>query len=409
MDHYDQLESRTTEQREADLFAALPLQIKHAQQKTKHRALENIDSQSISSRRALAQLPVTRKSQLMSLQRESPPFGGLVASPVSHIAKIFTSPGPIFEPEGKQPNYWRYARALYAAGFRKGDLIHNTFSYHFTPAGSMVETGAHTLGCAVIPAGVGQTELQVQTIERLRPSCYAGTPSFLKIIIEKAREVDADLSSLKKACVAGEALPASLRAEIQKYGIAVLQCYATADLGLVAYESSAQEGMILDEELILEIVKPGTGDPVPEGDVGEVLITNFNHVYPLIRFATGDLSAILPGISPCGRTNCRIRGWLGRADQSTKVRGLFVHPTQIAEIENLHPEVIKSRLVVDRDTVNDVMVLHCEVGAGKDQQLRQALVESLRDICSLRGEVKLVEPASLPNDGKIIDDIRSLD
>jgi len=409
MDHYDQLESRDPEQREADLFSALPSQIEYIQQHGTSNQLKDIDPRSISNRQALVQLPVIRKSELMSLQRDNPPFGGLVSTPIAEITKIFVSPGPIYEPEGKSPNYWRLARALYAAGFRKGELVHNTFAYHFTPAGSMVEAAAQALDCAVIPAGVGQTELQIQAIEHLRPSCYAGTPSFLKIIIEKAKELDADVSALKKACVAGEALPPSLRSELEGYGISVLQCYATADLGLVAYESSAKEGMILDEDLIMEIVRPGTGDPVLEGEVGEVLITNFNRDYPLVRFATGDLSAILPGASSCGRTNVRIKGWLGRADQSTKVRGLFVHPSQIAEIEKMHPEVTRSRLVVDRDSVNDIMVLHCEVGTDGDEKLQKALVENLREVCSLRGEVKLVDPGSLPNDGKVIDDIRSYD
>ncbi|MFC1664083.1 phenylacetate--CoA ligase family protein [Pseudomonadota bacterium] len=409
MDHYDQLESRTQAQREKDLFAALPKQIQYIQQNTRNRALEAVDYRSIDSRRALADLPVTRKSQLMSLQQESPPFGGLVAPPITDVAKVFISPGPIFEPEGKQSNYWRYARALYAAGFRKGDLVHNTFSYHFTPAGAMVETGAHALGCAVIPAGVGQTEIQVQALERLRPRGYVGTPSFLKIILEKAQEVGADITALKKASVAAEALPPSLRAEIEAYGVEVVQVYATADLGMIAYESSAQEGMILDEELILEIVKPGTGDPVQEGDVGEVLITNFNRAYPLVRLATGDLSAVLPGISSCGRTNHRIKGWLGRADQSTKVRGMFVHPSQIAAIERSYPTVLKSRLVVDREGGKDVMVLQCEQDVGDDEGLREAMVTSLREITSLRGDVKFVEPGSLANDGKVIDDIRSMD
>ena len=409
MDHYDQLETRTQSQREVDLFAALPNQISYIQQNTSYGALNEIDPQSICSRQALVQLPVTRKSQLMSQQQENPPFGGLVATPVADVAKVFISPGPIFEPEGKQSNYWRYARALYAAGFRKGDLVHNTFSYHFTPAGAMVETGAHALGCAVIPAGVGQTEIQVQALERLRPRGYVGTPSFLKIILEKAQEVGADISALKKASVAAEALPPSLRTEIEAYGLEVVQVYATADLGMIAYESSAQEGMILDEELILEIVKPGTGDPVPEGEVGEVLITNFNRDYPLVRFATGDLSAILPGISPCGRTNYRIKGWLGRADQSTKVRGMFVHPSQIAALEKIYPAVLKSRLVVDREEGKDIMVLHCEFGADDGEQLREAMVNSLREISSLRGEVRFVEPGSLPNDGKVIDDVRSMD
>ena len=365
-----------------------------------------MDPQKINSPAALAALPVTRKSALIEKQRAFPPFGGMATAAPGAMARVFSSPGPIFEPEGKTANYWRTARALFAAGFRAGDLLHNCFAYHFTPAGSMLESGAHALGCGVFAGGVGQTELQVEAIAALRPDGYTGTPSFLKIILEKARELGADVASLNKACVGGEALPPSLREALAELGVDTLQCYASADLGLIAYESSAREGMIIDEGVIVEIVRPGTGEPVPEGEVGEVVVTTFNRDYPLIRFGTGDLSAVLAGTSPCGRTNMRIKGWMGRADQTTKVKGMFVHPEQVAEVLRRHPEVIKGRLVVDREADIDVMTLHCEV-ASSEADLADALVVSLREVCKLRGEVELVAPGSLANDGKVIDDVRS--
>ncbi len=299
-------------------------------------------------------------------------------------------------------------RALFAAGFRRGELLHNTFAYHLTPAGSMVETAAHAIGCAVFPGGVGQTELQVQAIADLRPDGYVGTPSFLRILLQKADEMKADTSSLRKAAVSGEAFPPSMREEFQRHGIEALQCYVTADLGLIAYESAAKQGMIIDEGVIVEIVRPGTGDPVPEGEVGEVVVTTFNPDYPLIRFATGDLSAVLPGPSPCGRTNMRIKGWMGRADQTTKVRGMFVTPSQIAEVAKRHPQIQRLRLVVDRDATNDTMVLHCEV-EGRGEGLAEAIANSIREICKLRGEVVLEKPGMLANDGKVIDDVRKYD
>jgi phenylacetate-CoA ligase len=414
-EYYDSLETRDPPERERALLAALPAQIAHAKNNAPgfSRILAGIDAQSVTSRSALARLPVTRKSDLAELQKQQPPLGGLNATPLNKLAKIFVSPGPVYEPQGASPNWWRSARALFAAGFRAGDLVVNTFAYHFTPAGSMLESGALALGCAVVPTGTGQTEMQVSTIADLRVSAFIGTPSFLKLIVDKADELKADLSSLKRAMVGGEYLPPVLRTSLDGRGIRVMQSYATADLGLLAYESalpdgSVVEGMILDEDLLLEIVRPGTGDPVAAGEVGEVVITTFNPDYPLIRFATGDLSALLPGASPCGRTNVRIRGWMGRADQTTKVRGMFVTPKQVHEIVRRHPEVVKARLVVAGATGNDSMTLRCELGS-MDAWLEPALIASIRDVTKLRGEVQFVPAGSLPNDGKIIDDTRTYD
>jgi phenylacetate-CoA ligase len=339
------------------------------------------------------------------LHKDRDPFGGLTAVPTGQLARIFASPGPIYDPEAPRGDYWRLGRALHAAGFRRGDVIHNTFSYHFTPAGSMLESGAHAIGCAVVPAGTGNTELQVRAIADIKPKGYVGTPSFLKIILDKAREMEIELPSLKLAVVSGEALPPALRAEFKERGIDVLQCYATADLGLVGYESRANEGLIVDEWLIVEIVRPGTGDPVAAGEVGEVVVTTLNPDYPVIRFATGDLSALLPGQSPCGRTNMRLKGWMGRADQTTKVRGMFVHPHQVAEILKRHPAIRKGRLVVDRDRDNDSMTLRCEI-EGEQRGLETAIGESIQAVTKMRGAVEFVAPGSLPNDGKVIDDVR---
>ncbi|OGA64162.1 MAG: AMP-dependent synthetase [Betaproteobacteria bacterium RIFCSPLOWO2_12_FULL_67_28] len=409
---YDALETRSPEEREASLMQALPRQVAHAQQNAPGfaRILAGVDAAAVDSRAALARLAVTRKSDLGELQKAMPPLGGLNATPVGKLAKIFVSPGPTYEPEGRGANWWRTARGLYAGGFRAGDLIANTFAYHFTPAGSMLECGAQALGCTVIPTGVGQTEMQVTTIRDLGVAGLVGTPSFLKLIVEKAGEMKADLSSLRLAHVGAEYLPPALRKSMGERGIRVSQTYATADLGLLAYESlmpdgSVNEGMILDEELILEIVRPGTGDPVPAGEVGEVVITSFNRDYPLIRFGTGDLSAVLPGASPCGRSNVRIRGWMGRADQTTKVRAMFVTPKQVNEVVRRHPEIVKARLVVEGETGNDRMTLKCEVRERADG-LPEAIVASIRDVTKLRGEVELVVSASLPNDGKVIEDAR---
>ncbi|MFM9882687.1 MAG: phenylacetate--CoA ligase family protein, partial [Burkholderiales bacterium] len=335
-----------------------------------------------------------------------PPLGGLNAIPIGEFKNIFVSPGQIYEPEGSSADWWRSGRALFAAGMRAGDLAINTFAYHFTPAGSLMETGARAIGCAVVPTGVGQTEMQVATIADLKVNVYVGTPSFLKLIVEKADELKVDLSSLKKAAVGAEYLPPALRKAMGERGIRVLQSYGTADLGLVAYESEAMEGMIVDEGVLLEIVRPGTGDPVPEGEVGEVVVTKFNQDYPLVRFATGDLSAVLPGASPCGRTNTRIRGWMGRADQTTKVRGLFVHPRQVAEVAKRHPEIGKARLVIDNTGGRDRMVLHCELAGAASDALMQAIADSIRDVTKLRGEVAHAARGALANDGKVIDDTR---
>jgi phenylacetate-CoA ligase len=410
-DHYDELETRAPEQRERALLGALPGLIAHAKAKAPALAalLAEVDPHAVTSRAALAKLPVLRKSELIERQKAAPPFGSLAAVAPGDLARIFMSPGPIFDPEGRRPDYWRLARALFAAGFRPGDLIHNCFSYHLTPAGSMLETGAQALGCAVVPGGTGQTESQVRAIEQLKPQGYVGTPSFLRIILEKAREMGADLSALRRALVSGEAFPPALRKEIAGHGIDAVQCYAIADLGLVAYESEAREGMILDEGILVEIVRPGTGDPVAEGEVGEVVVTTLTPEYPLIRFATGDLSAILPGTSPCGRTNMRIKGWMGRADQTTKVKGMFVHPSQVAEAVKRHPEIGRARLVVSHDeSTTDVMVLHAEVPAGTDPTLAARVAESLQAVTKLKGSVVLTEPGRLPNDGKVIEDTRKL-
>jgi len=369
-----------------------------------------VDAAAVRDRAALAKLPVTRKSELSELQKLDPPLGGLNATPLAKLAKLFVSPGPVYDPEGHGRDWWRTGRSLYAAGFRPGDLVLNAFSYHFTPAASMVEHGALAVGCTVVPGGIGQTEMQAATVRDLRVTGYGGTPSFLKLIVEKADELKLDISSLKKAIVGAEYLPPALREAMRARGIRVQQLYATADIGLVAYESAladgaVTEGMILDEALILEIVRPGTGDPVPAGEVGEVVVTSLNADYPLVRFATGDLSAVLPGTSPCGRTNTRIKGWMGRADQSTKVRAMFVTPRQVAEVLRRHPEVLKARLVVEGETGNDRMTLKCEARE-RPAGLAESLVASIRDVTKLRGEVELVPPGTLPNDGKVIDDTR---
>jgi len=413
MQHFDNLETRAPEAREAALMAALPAQIAHAANNAPGfaRILAGVDAAMVNSRQALAKLPVTRKSDLGDLQRATPPLGGLNATPVAKLAKLFVSPGPIYEPGGIGEDWWRTARALHAAGLRAGDLVINTLAYHFVPAGSMFDSGAKALGCAVVPAGTGQTEMQVSAIRDLRISSFVGTPSFLKLIVEKADEMKADISCLKKALVGAEYLPPALRNAMRDRGIQVLQMYGTADLGLIAYEThapdgSANDGMILEEALILEIVRPGSGDLVAPGEAGEVVITTFNPDYPLIRFATGDLSAVLDEPSPCGRTNVRIKGWLGRADQTTKVRAMFVTPKQVNEIARRHAEVRRARLVVEGVTGAERMTLKCEV-AGTPAGLADALVASIRDVTKLRGDVELVAPGALPNDGRVIEDLRN--
>ena len=415
MKHYDALETRAPEVREAALMAALPAQVAHAKAHAPAFAelLQGVDAASVNSRAALAKLPVIRKYELLDRQKASRAAGGNVFGGFSTLGfgkampRVFASPGTIYEPEGTRPDYWRMARTLFAAGFRPGELIHNCFSYHFTPAGSMMETGAHALGCTVFPGGIGQTEQQVGAMAELQPAGYIGTPSFLKIIIEKAAEMGVALPSLRKALVSGEAFPPSLRDWMAAKGVDAYQCYATADVGLIAYETSAREGLVLDEGVIVEIVRPGTGDPVPEGEVGELVITSLNPDYPLIRFGTGDLSAILPGTCPTGRTGQRIKGWMGRADQTTKIRGMFVHPGQVAEIVKRFPEVIKARLVVTGEMANDQMALHVETTVLTDAGLKARLSDAVRDVTKLRGEVHLLVPGSLANDGKVIEDARS--
>jgi phenylacetate-CoA ligase len=408
-DHFDRLECRDPTERDRDMLAALPDLLRGAVAGAPALAehLAGWDPAAVTSFAALAELPVLRKSDLSERQQANPPFGGLTTIPVAQLAKLFMSPGPIFEPEGARPDYWRFGRAMYAAGIRPRDIVHNAFAYHLTPAGSMVESGARAIGCPVIPAGTGQTELQLTVIARVRPAAYAGTPSFLKILLERGRADGVDTSSLRAALVGGEAFPPALADWFEsEFGVCAYQCYGTADVGLIAYETPAREGLVTDEGVLVEIVRPGTGDPVPAGEVGEVVVTVFNPDYPLIRFATGDLSAILPGQSPCGRTNRRLRGWLGRADQTTKVKGLFVYPGQIAEIARRHPEVGRARLVVERRDHVDRMTLHCEVEARPDG-LAEAIASSLTSITGLRGEIAFAAPGELANDGNVIDDRRA--
>ena len=412
--HFDALETRAPQAREAALMAALPAQIAHAKAHAPAFAelLQDVDASSVNSRAALAKLPVIRKYELLERQKAARAAGGSVFGGFSALAfgkampRVFASPGTIYEPEGTRADYWRMARAMFAAGFRPGELIHNSFSYHFTPAGSMMETGAHALGCTVFPGGTGQTEQQVAAMAELQPAGYIGTPSFLKIILEKAAEQSVALPSVTKALVSGEAFPPSLRDWMAERGVAGYQCYATADLGLIAYETSAREGLVLDEGVIVEIVRPGTGDPVPEGEVGELVVTSLNPDYPLIRFGTGDLSAILPGQCPTGRTGQRIKGWMGRADQTTKVRGMFVHPGQVAEIVKRFPEVNKARLVVSGEMANDSMALHVEAAQASDD-LKTRLGDAIRDVTKLRGDVVWAALGALANDGKVIEDARS--
>ena len=416
MKHYDALETRSPLEREAALMAALPAQIAHAQKNSAAFAeiLQGVDAASITSRCALAKLPVTRKYELLArqqAQRATDPFGGFATIGWKGLLRpggarrVYQSPGPIYEPEGAAHDYWRAGRAMAAAGFEAGDLVHNCFSYHLTPGAWIMESGAHALGCTVIPGGVGNTEQQLAAIADLRPVAYSGTPSFLKILIEKAAEAGQKLS-ITKALVSGEACPPSLRDWFTAQGVAAYQCYATADVGLIAYETSAREGLVLDEGVIVEIVRPGTGDPVAEGEVGEVVVTVLNPDYPLIRFGTGDLSAVLAGTCPTGRTSTRIKGWMGRADQTTKVRGMFVHPGQVDQVLKRFEGLGRARLVVTGEMANDEMTLKVESSATAEG-LQSRIAEAVRDVTKLRAEVLLVSPGSLPNDGKVIEDARS--
>ena len=406
--HYDQLETRDPAQRELAQFNLLPDLVRHAMANAPGWAahLKGVDAGALNSRQSLAKLPVLRKSALTQLQAKVPQFGGFATAPAGVLGRVFMSPGPIFEPEGRGEDWWRTARALFAAGIRKGDIVHNTFAYHLTPGGWILDAGARALGCTVIAAGPGNTEQQLDAVQYLRPNVYVGVPDYLKILLDKAKEGGRDASSFKKALVGGGALFPSLRAEYKASGIDTYQTYATADLGIIAYESAALEGMIVDEGAIIEIVRPGTGDPLPAGEVGEVVVTTFNRDYPMIRFATGDLSAVLPGTSPCGRTNMRIRGWLGRADQTTKVKGMFVHPEQVAEVAKRYAGLGRVRLVVARAGEQDVMTLRAETTKA-DADLKAKLAQTLQAVTKLKGEVELVAPGSLPNDGKVIADERT--
>jgi phenylacetate-CoA ligase len=418
-DFFDLLETRPPEAREQALMAALPQALARAAASAPAiaRQLAGIDPLAITSRASLAAIPVLRKHELLEAQQASragpgepgaaKAFGGYAASGWgAAMPRVFASPGPLYEPEGARADYWRFARALYAAGFRPGQLAYNCFSYHFTPAGSMMETAAHAVGCTVFPGGTGQTEQQVRTIADLAPVGYTGTPSFLKIILEKADEIGVPLPSLKHALVSGEAFPPSLRDWLAARGVDGYQAYGSADLGMVAFETPAREGLVVGEDLILEIVRPGTSDPVPDGEVGEIVVTTLNPDYPLVRFGTGDLSAVLPGCSPCGRTNTRIRGWAGRADQTTKVRGMFVHPSQVAQIAARHPEILRARLVVAGTTGADTMVLKAETTAGTTD-LATRIATTIREITKLRADIEWAAPGTLPNDGKVIEDART--
>ena len=405
-DHYDALETRSPAEREAAMFARLPHVVRKAMEAPAYaERLQGIDPASVTSRPALARLPVLRKSELPALHRAAPPFGGFVAPPAGSFGRLFTSPGPIFEPEPVHADPWRGARALYAAGFRPGDVVLNTFSYHLTPGGFIFDTSARALGCAVIPAGPGNTEQQFELIEAYRPVGYSGTPDFLKILLDAAADAGRDVSSIKRALVSGAAFPKSLQEEVKSRGVEAYQAFGTADLGMVAFETPARDGMTVNEDLIMEIVRPGTGDPVSPGDVGEIVVTSFDPQHPWIRLALGDLTAALPGESPCGRTNMRIKGWMGRADQTTKIKGMFVRPEQIARIGDRHPELGRLRLVVRREKEADVMILKAEVVAPV-AELSQRVATSLRIVTKLGGTIELVAIGTLPNDGKVIADER---
>jgi phenylacetate-CoA ligase len=414
---YDALETRAPQVREEHLMAALPKQVAHARAHAPAYAelLADVAPSQVTSRAALAQLPVVRKHELLERQRASrggsDAFGGFSAvgwRPRGGALRVHASPGPVYEPQGHAADYWRAARALYASGFRAGDLVHNSFSYHLTPAGSMAESAAFAIGCTVFPGGVGNTEMQVQAAADLQPHAYVGTPSFLKILLDKADELGLSIASLRRAAVSAEAFPPSLRDWLAARGIAGYQFYATAELGLIGYETEAREGLVLDESIIVEIVRPGTGQPVPDGEVGEVVVTTLNPDHPLVRFGTGDLSAVLPGTCPTGRTNTRIRGWLGRADQTAKVRGMFVHPAQVADIARRHPEVQRARLVVSGEMASDRMTLRVEVRE-RPEGLSARIADTIRDVTKLRGDVELAAPGTLPNDGKVIEDVRRYD
>src|SRR6516164_2641414 len=407
LEFYDDNESRPPEHRERELCSKLPNLITGAMHAPGWaEQLAGVDPGCVPSRGVLAVLPVLRKSNLKEGELANPPFGGFVVTPPAKLKRLLMSPGPIFEPEGHGTDWWNAARALFAAGFRRGDVVHNAFAYHLTPGGFILESGAHALGCTVIPGGVGNTEQQVEAIAHLKPSGYTGTPDFLKILLDTADKTGKNVSSLKRGLVSGAALPPSLRAEFDARALAVLQAYAIAELGVIAYETPARDGMVVNENIIVEIVRPGTGDPVSDGEVGEVVVTSFNADYPMIRLATGDLSAVLAGCSPCGRTNMRIKGWMGRADQTTKIKGMFVYPGQVVEVAKRHPELGRVRLRVTREAEQDVMTLAAECAVAASG-LEGAVAASLQAVTKLKGRVQLIAPGTLPNDGKIIADERS--
>ena len=402
---FDTLDTSDPDARERNLFDRLPGVIERALGAPGWAAhLRGVDPMSVNSRAALARLPVLRKSDLGALQRKTPPFGGFNVARPGKVRRLYMSPGPIFELEGHGEDFWGAARAFHAAGFRAGDIVHNSFSYHLTPGGFIMESGAISLGCTIIPAGVGNTEQQIEAIAHLKPDGYVGTPDFLKVLLDAAGKSGKDVTSLTRGLVSGGALPASLRQEFSGRGVSVLQCYATADVGVIAYETPAREGMIVNESVLVEIVRTGTGDPMPEGEVGEVVVTSFNADYPMLRLATGDLSAVVPGISPCGRTNMRITGWMGRADQTTKIKGIFVHPGQVVEVAKRHPQLARVRLSVTREAEQDVMILLAE--SAVHVGLADAVAATLQAVTKLKGRVEFVAPGTLPNDGKLIVDER---
>ncbi len=409
-EHYDALETRDPQVRHAQQLEALRGQIAHAKEKTDFFAglLADVEPADIVDRDALAKLPVIRKSDIARAQEASPPFGGLAARDAGHPAQVFTSPGPVYEPGGNGEDYGRFARCLWAASMRPGDIVHNTFAYHLTPAGAMVENSAHAIGCTVFPGGVGNTEIQVQAIGRLRPRGYVGTPSFLRILVEKGDEMGIDTSSIQTGVVGAEALTPAVRELLSARGIEVVNSYGTADIGLIAYETSAREGMVVDEGILFELVEPNGTQPVAEGELGEIVVSTFNSVYPLIRYGTGDLSRYLPGRSPCGRTNVRIEGWMGRADQSAKFKGMFVHASNVVDLAGRHPEIKKARLVLENPDSVDQMTLKVAVAEGSEA-LKDAIRDSIQIVLKLRGGVAFVSADDLPDDGRVIDDARKLD
>lgn len=413
--YFYERECQNPQLREQSLLERLPAFITYAKQECQHygKIIQHIDADKINSRTLLAQLPITRKSDLMQLQAKNAPLGGLNAK-AANIGRVFQSPGPIYDPENTSDDWWRVGQAFYAAGFRTGDLVQNCLSYHLTPGGFILDSGARACGCVVIPAGPGQTDQQLDIIEHLKPQGYSGTPSFLKILLDKAKAEQRNISSISKALVTGEALPKTLREEFTAVGISTLQAYASADVGLIGFESIIDDGFIIGEDLLVEIVRPGTQEPVTDGEIGEVVVTSFNVDYPLIRFATGDLSAVKSGVSACGRTNMRIKGWLGRADQTTKVKGMFVHAQQIEQVRQAHPNIAKMRLSVTQINYNDQMHLQCEVDTSSysDVDIASAIENissTLKKITKLTGTIEFVALASLADDGKVIDDLRPID